>query len=231
MLGIDVVAHPDQVRARIGLAGQVAAIDGNLTGRENLRVGVTCGPPWASWWPTERRCSSPRSTSRRPTCWPRGPFARGRGGGFRCRGAGAGQRGGARALARRRLPHPDGRPRDGGSDMTLALREILAMTWRNLLTILRLSQLLVFATIQPLLFVLMLAVGIAVGFRVRCARSCWADRGSETSAPAWPGRRAASWSSSPSRSAATGVAGRSDPGRCHPSPGRRGWGGPWMRGG
>jgi daunorubicin resistance ABC transporter ATP-binding subunit len=36
VLGIDVAAHPDQVRARIGLAGQAAAIDGNLTGRENL---------------------------------------------------------------------------------------------------------------------------------------------------------------------------------------------------
>jgi ABC-2 type transport system ATP-binding protein len=36
VLGIDVVAHPDRVRARIGLAGQAAAVDGNLTGRENL---------------------------------------------------------------------------------------------------------------------------------------------------------------------------------------------------
>lgn len=37
----------------------------------------------------------------------------------------------------------------------LALRDIGAMAWRNLLTIRRLPQLLVFATIQPLLFVLM----------------------------------------------------------------------------
>jgi daunorubicin resistance ABC transporter ATP-binding subunit len=36
VLGTDVVAHPDRVRASIGLAGQAAAIDGNLTGRENL---------------------------------------------------------------------------------------------------------------------------------------------------------------------------------------------------
>jgi len=36
VLGIDVAAHPDVVRARIGLAGQFAAVDGNLTGRENL---------------------------------------------------------------------------------------------------------------------------------------------------------------------------------------------------
>ncbi|WP_217921362.1 ATP-binding cassette domain-containing protein [Miltoncostaea oceani] len=36
VLGIDVAAHPEVVRTRIGLAGQFAAIDGNLTGRENL---------------------------------------------------------------------------------------------------------------------------------------------------------------------------------------------------
>ena len=39
--------------------------------------------------------------------------------------------------------------------MAYAVRDVLAMTWRNLLTIRRLPQLLVFATIQPLLFVLM----------------------------------------------------------------------------
>ena len=39
--------------------------------------------------------------------------------------------------------------------MAYAARDVLAMTWRNLLTIRRLPQLLVFATIQPLLFVLM----------------------------------------------------------------------------
>ena len=36
VLGIDVTEHPQRVRASIGLAGQFAAIDGNLTGRENL---------------------------------------------------------------------------------------------------------------------------------------------------------------------------------------------------
>ena len=35
------------------------------------------------------------------------------------------------------------------------MRDVFAMTWRNLLTIRRVPQLLVFATIQPLLFVLM----------------------------------------------------------------------------
>ena len=34
--GIDVSAHPKEVRTRIGLAGQYAAVDENLTGRENL---------------------------------------------------------------------------------------------------------------------------------------------------------------------------------------------------
>ncbi len=38
VLGIDVGRDPDAVRARIGLAGQFAAVDPNLTGRENLRL-------------------------------------------------------------------------------------------------------------------------------------------------------------------------------------------------
>jgi ABC-type multidrug transport system ATPase subunit len=37
VLGIDVARDPDAVRARIGLAGQFAAVDPILTGRENLR--------------------------------------------------------------------------------------------------------------------------------------------------------------------------------------------------
>jgi ABC-2 type transport system ATP-binding protein len=36
VLGLDVVTQAADVRARIGLAGQFAAVDGNLTGRENL---------------------------------------------------------------------------------------------------------------------------------------------------------------------------------------------------
>ena len=35
--GIDVVADPDQVRTRIGLTGQYAAVDERLTGRENMQ--------------------------------------------------------------------------------------------------------------------------------------------------------------------------------------------------
>jgi ABC-2 type transport system ATP-binding protein len=38
VLGHDVGAEPDAVRRRIGLAGQFAAVDPNLTGRENLRL-------------------------------------------------------------------------------------------------------------------------------------------------------------------------------------------------
>src|SRR5438093_855433 len=38
VLGYDVATHPQEVRYRIGLAGQFAAIDANLTGWENLRM-------------------------------------------------------------------------------------------------------------------------------------------------------------------------------------------------
>ncbi len=38
VLGVDVTKHPDRVRESIGLAGQYAAVDENLTGRENLRM-------------------------------------------------------------------------------------------------------------------------------------------------------------------------------------------------
>jgi ABC-2 type transport system ATP-binding protein len=38
VLGLDVASEPQRVRARIGLAGQYAAVDGNLTGSENLRL-------------------------------------------------------------------------------------------------------------------------------------------------------------------------------------------------
>ena len=38
VLGYDVVDQADRVRALIGLAGQYAAVDENLTGRENLTM-------------------------------------------------------------------------------------------------------------------------------------------------------------------------------------------------
>ncbi|HUZ43388.1 MAG TPA: ATP-binding cassette domain-containing protein [Acidimicrobiales bacterium] len=38
VLGLDVVEHAEEVRASIGLAGQFAAVDENLTGYENLRL-------------------------------------------------------------------------------------------------------------------------------------------------------------------------------------------------
>jgi ABC-2 type transport system ATP-binding protein len=44
--GVDVRQHPEQVRARIGLAGQYAAVDDHLTGRENVElVGRLYGLP------------------------------------------------------------------------------------------------------------------------------------------------------------------------------------------
>ena len=36
--GLDVVKHADVLRSRIGLAGQYAAVDENLTGYENLKM-------------------------------------------------------------------------------------------------------------------------------------------------------------------------------------------------
>src|SRR5262249_21334074 len=36
--GIDVARHPDKVRRVIGLAGQYAAVEPTMTGRENLRM-------------------------------------------------------------------------------------------------------------------------------------------------------------------------------------------------
>ena len=48
VLGHDVATAPDAVRRRIGLAGQYAAIDPNLTGRENLRlIGILAQLPKA----------------------------------------------------------------------------------------------------------------------------------------------------------------------------------------
>jgi ABC-2 type transport system ATP-binding protein len=38
VLGVDVARDPNRVRGLIGLAGQYAAVDGTLTGRENLRL-------------------------------------------------------------------------------------------------------------------------------------------------------------------------------------------------
>src|SRR5438874_10112854 len=49
VLGHDVVRRADTVRHLIGLAGQFAAVDPNLTGRENLRlIGRLTQLPWRS---------------------------------------------------------------------------------------------------------------------------------------------------------------------------------------
>src|SRR4030095_4342866 len=44
VLGIDVARDPGAVRYRLGLAGQYAAVDPNLTGRENLRLARRLAP-------------------------------------------------------------------------------------------------------------------------------------------------------------------------------------------
>ena len=68
VLGHDVVSEPLAVRRRIGLAGQFAAVDAELTGRENLemigrlyrlRAGRRAGEP--------ARCSSASTSGTRPT--------------------------------------------------------------------------------------------------------------------------------------------------------------------
>src|SRR5438874_7003377 len=47
VLGYDVVREAETVRQLIGLAGQFAAVDPNLTGRENLRlIGRLTQLPW-----------------------------------------------------------------------------------------------------------------------------------------------------------------------------------------
>jgi len=55
VLGIDVAQHPAEVRNHIGLAGQFAAVDDNLTGWENLRmVGQLAHLPRAEVAPRAR---------------------------------------------------------------------------------------------------------------------------------------------------------------------------------
>ena len=60
VLGYDVVAEPLAVRRRIGLAGQFAAVDEELTGRENLEMVGTPVPP------ASRRGARPRRRRPRP---------------------------------------------------------------------------------------------------------------------------------------------------------------------
>jgi ABC-type multidrug transport system ATPase subunit len=59
VLGHDVVGEPLAVRRRIGLAGQFAAVDGELTGRENSRSDSSG---------SSRSCSRPRRSCRPRRC-------------------------------------------------------------------------------------------------------------------------------------------------------------------
>src|SRR5829696_2316744 len=97
--GFDVVRQATALRSRIGLAGQNAAVDENLTGFENLEMvgrlyhlgkrprcssstsrsrgwtraaAAPSGTPSRTASPVAPPCCSPPSTSRRPTAWPTG---------------------------------------------------------------------------------------------------------------------------------------------------------------
>ena len=68
--GLDVAAEPAAVRARIGLAGQQATIDGLLSARANLGWSpgsTTSRAPRHTPAPTS--CSSASTSSTRPTAW------------------------------------------------------------------------------------------------------------------------------------------------------------------
>ena len=69
VLGFDVVRQAEQVRHVIGLAGQNAAVDPNLTGRENLRlIGRLTQLP-------RRQIESPTRPIPTPTTLTAGPIA------------------------------------------------------------------------------------------------------------------------------------------------------------
>ena len=66
--GIDVADHPHEVRRRIGLAGQYAAVDENLTGYENLRlVGRLNHLARSAPAPAARSCSPSSACPTQPT--------------------------------------------------------------------------------------------------------------------------------------------------------------------
>ena len=67
VLGYDVMKQADAVRRRIGLAGQYAAVDANLTGRENLQmVGVLARCRTRRSRRAPRSCSAPSSSPTPP---------------------------------------------------------------------------------------------------------------------------------------------------------------------
>ena len=58
--GVDVLRHPREVRRRIGLSGQYAAVDEYLTGFENLDMIDRCWRRVPRWSTTRRSLSSSR---------------------------------------------------------------------------------------------------------------------------------------------------------------------------
>jgi ABC-2 type transport system ATP-binding protein len=67
VVGLDVVRDQVELRSKIGLAGQYAAVDENLTGLENLTmVGRLYGMPRAAAKARGKSCCSALTWSRRP---------------------------------------------------------------------------------------------------------------------------------------------------------------------
>ena len=130
MLGIDVARDPETVRTRIGLAGQYAAVDGNLTGRENLL------PDRHPHAPARGARSAPGPTS----CWsasasPTPPTARR---GPTRAACGGGSTWPPRSSTARRCSSstspPPGSTRSARSDLWATVRELVAEGTTVLLT-------------------------------------------------------------------------------------------------
>jgi ABC-2 type transport system permease protein len=158
VVGLDVVRDAKALRSRIGVSGQYAAVDENLTGFENLdMVG---------------RLYHPGAARSRARAWELLEMFDLTGAGARRGAAGArrrGRRGPGRrdppADARRRLPRahrPRGRdPPDRGGRRMTALAQTLTDGWtvtrRNLIKIKRVPDLLVGSIVSPIMFVLLFA--------------------------------------------------------------------------
>ena len=67
VLGHDILTEPDEVRGVVSLTGQLASVDEDLTGRENLSSSAACS---GSSGPRPR---SGRRSCSRPSGWPTPP--------------------------------------------------------------------------------------------------------------------------------------------------------------
>jgi hypothetical protein len=153
VLGHDVVREPLAVRRQIGLAGQFAAVDAELTGRETSRWSHACTDfPAPRRAGARARCWSASGSpawltvARRPTpegcadesSWPRRP-------------------------AGRPTPRPEGRmtsasiavPRRGRITVVETLADTRVMAARQLRKVLRRPMYVVYLFVQPVIFVLL----------------------------------------------------------------------------